>query len=406
MNAWRIRAGRGNCMTNSAAVAEKPTVRIPLSVPVLTGREQEYVQSCLTDGWVSSVGPFVTRFEKECAEYVGTRYAVATVNGTAALHLALLACGVQSGDAVLVPTFTFIATANAVRYCGATPIFFDCDADSLCMDSDGVRAFFETRCVRQSDGACIDRATGHRIAAVLPVHIFGHPADMWPLLAVASSYGVPVIEDAAGAIGSTYEGRKVGSLGRSGCYSFNGNKIITTGGGGMVVTDDERISTTVRHLSTQAKVPGNAYAHDAVGYNYRLTNVQAAIGVAQLERLDAKIARKRVIAARYAASFAESDAVQFVREQPNVRSNAWYQTIRVDSTRVASLIDTLEADGIQARPAYIPIHTFSMYRECPTFAIARAPSVAASCVNIPCTSDLTDEHVDWVAAHILASLHT
>ncbi|MDO8425094.1 MAG: LegC family aminotransferase [bacterium] len=374
--------------------------RIPLSVPVMTGREEEYVRSCITDGFVSSVGPFVTRFEKEVAAIVGSAHAVATVNGTAALHLALLACGVMPGDAVLVPTYTFIATANAVRYCGAEPVFFDCNPETLCMDGAHVRSYFATRCVRKADGAIMDRETGRRVAAVLPVHVFGQPADLAAIVDAATSYGVPVVEDAAGAMGSRYDGRHVGLFGRVGCFSFNGNKIVTCGGGGAVVTNDERIATLVRHLSTQAKRSGIAYDHDAVGFNYRLTNIQAALGTAQLEQLDAKVERKRAIAARYRAHFASSASVRCLGVEQRGRANAWLMTVRVDPDTREGLLAALACDGIEARPAYIPLHTLPMYQMSPTFALEHATRIAPGCVNLPCSADLTDALVDRVAERV------
>lgn len=266
---------------------------IPLSVPEISGNEWKYVKDCLDTGWVSSVGNYVTRFEEMVAHYVGTKYAVATVNGTSALHVSLIACEIQPNDEVIVPTLTFIAPANVIRYCNAYPVFMDCDADTLCINIQKVTDFITKEYEQRDDGYTYNKKTNRRIKAIIPVHIFGHPSDMDGLLEVCRGKNIDIIEDATESLGSEYKGQKTGSFGKIGCFSFNGNKIITTGGGGMIVTNDESIAKRIRHLTTQAKSDPFEYDHDEIGFNYRLTNVQAAMGVAQMERLDEFIAFKR-----------------------------------------------------------------------------------------------------------------
>ena len=257
----------------------EPRRVIPNAVPHLAGNEWKYLKECLDTNWVSSVGPFVDRFEREVAAYVGVPHAVATVNGTAALHVALLAAGVRPNDEVLVPALTFIATANAVSYCGAQPVFLDSEEVSWGLDAGKLADFLSRECAVK-DGQVINRATGRVVRAVLPVHLYGHPFDVDAVLEVAGRYPLTVVEDAAEALGARYRGRAVGCDGLVSCLSFNGNKIITTGGGGMVLTRDEKMAARVRQLTTQARTDAIEYIHEETGYNYRLTNLQAALGVA------------------------------------------------------------------------------------------------------------------------------
>ncbi len=366
---------------------------IPLSEPVFSGNEWTYVKECLDTGWVSSVGSFVDRFEQAVATYLGVQYAVAVTNGTAALHLALLVLGVEPEDAVLVPTLTFIAPVNTVRYVGAHPVFFDCDPKTLCIDAAKVRAYLETECERRVDGYTYDRASGRKIRAMLPVHVFGHPADMDAFVALGLHYNVRVIEDATESLGSLYKGRKAGALGDIGCVSFNGNKIITTGGGGMLVTNNKVWADRVRHLSTQAKKDPLTYDHDAIGYNYRLTNVQSAIGVAQLEQLAGFVVRKRDIAARYRALFAHVRAVELMTEQPWATSNQWLNTIMVEERHRDPLMAYVRSHGIEARPIWKLIHTLPMYRGDQAHSITEAPRLYAQCLNIPSSISLEDRDI-------------
>ncbi len=269
------------------AVAEAGT--IPLSVPELGGNEWLYVKECLDTNWVSSAGPFVDRFERMVAAFVGARFAVATASGTAALHLALLVAGIELDDEVIVSSLTFVAPVNAIRYIGAWPVFIDAEPNHWQMDSQKVADFLTTQCI-WANGELRNKSTGRRVKAILPVHILGHPCDMDPIVQIARKFELVVIEDATEALGARYKSRTVGKPGDVACFSFNGNKIITTGGGGMIVTDNERWAEKAKYLSTQAKDDPIEYIHDEIGYNYRLTNIQAALGVAQMEQLDKHIA--------------------------------------------------------------------------------------------------------------------
>lgn len=330
----------------------KPTP-IPLCEPSLSGREREYVDECLRTGWVSTAGPFVNRFEAAFAERLGLPEAVAVASGTAAIHLALLAVGVQPEDEVLVSSMTFIAPANAIRYVGAWPIFIDAEPDFWQMDLRIVREFLARDCEKTPDGL-INRSTGRRVSAILPVHILGHPVDLDAVLEIAAEYGLKVIEDSTESLGASCRNRPTGTIGHVGCFSFNGNKLITSGGGGMVVSSDSRILKTVRHLSTQAKEPGNEYIHDQIGFNYRLTNVQAALGFAQLEQVDEFLKKKRAIADAYRRDLAGVPGVEFQSEAGWAHSAWWLFTILAEASR--ELITALAAEGISSRPLWQPMH--------------------------------------------------
>jgi len=299
--------------TSSEPGAPAAEALIPLSVPEIRGNEWKYTKECLDTNWVSSIGPFVDRFEQELAARVGTGYAVATVNGTAALHVALLVAGIGPDDEVLVSTLTFIASANAIRYVGAWPVFVDAEPDYWQMDPQKTTDFLEKGC-RWNNGELRNRRTGRRVRAILPVHILGHPVDMDPILEVARKYGLAVIEDATESLGAKYKGRMGGHLGDAACFSFNGNKIITTGGGGMLVTDKEEWALKAKYLTTQAKDDPVEFRHDAVGYNYRLTNIQAAMGCAQFEVLDEYVNTKRRIAATYTEALRDVPGITPMRE--------------------------------------------------------------------------------------------
>ncbi len=334
---------------------------IPISEPYLGGREWDYIKECLDTGWVSSAGRFVDDFEARLAEEIGAKHAVSTVNGTAALHVALLAAGVGPDDEVLCPALTFIAPANAVRYVGAWPVFFDADPATWQMDPGLVAEFLAEKCEKceKRGGDLVNKATRRRVAAVLPVHILGHPVDMDPICAAAAEHGLQVIEDATESLGASYKGRKAGMLGRISCFSFNGNKLITSGGGGMIVTDDGEIARRARHLTTQARSGSDEYIHDEVGYNYRLTNIQAALGLAQLERLDYHVAAKRRLAAAYREMAGTVPGLDFMPEADWAESVFWLSTVLVDPDKFGMdcrrLRGFLSASGIQSRPLWQPM---------------------------------------------------
>jgi perosamine synthetase len=329
---------------------------IPLCVPELAGNEWRYVKECLDSNWLSSAGAYVERFEAAFAAHLGTAHAVAMMNGTSALHAALLAVGVGPGDEVLVSDLTFIAPANAVRYAGAEPVFVDAEPATWQMDPALVAEFLQEDCA-PGEGGLYNKASGRRIGAVLPVHILGHPADMDAICAAAAVHDVPVIEDAAEALGARYRGRPMGALGDAACFSFNGNKLITTGGGGMVVTGDAGLAERLRYLTTQAKCDPEEGVHGEVGYNYRLTSVQAALGMAQLERLEALVAAKRRIARRYNAALADLPGLVPMQEAAWAESAYWLYTVRVDpGLDRRRLRRRLNEAGVDVRPYWQPMH--------------------------------------------------
>lgn len=373
---------------------------IPLCVPEIRGKEWEYVKECLDTNWVSSVGPYVDRFERMVADYVGAKYAVATVNGTAALHIALLVARVQPDDEVLVSTLTFIAPANAVRYVGAWPVFIDAEPDFWQMDPQKVKDFLEKEC-RWHEGALYNKTSGRRVRAILPVHILGHPVDMDPILEMAQKYSLVVIEDAAESLGAKYKGRMVGHLGDIACFSFNGNKIITTGGGGMIVTDNEAWARKARYLTTQAKYDPVEYIHDEIGYNYRLSNIQAAMGVAQMEKLDEYIAAKRRIAGTYTVALQNVRDIAPMREAPWAFSTYWLYTVFVDSRRLG--LDSREIHrrlaewGIQTRFLWRPVHLNKPYEALNYLQkYPVAEHLYRECLSLPSSVGLTEESQNFV----------
>ncbi|MDP2167703.1 MAG: LegC family aminotransferase [Thermodesulfovibrionales bacterium] len=373
--------------------------KIPLSVPHVKGNEWKYIKDCLDTGWVSSVGSYVDRFENALKDYVGTGFAVAAVNGTASLHVALIVSGVAPGDEVIVPALTFIAPVNAVKYCNAEPVFMDSD-DTLCIDPKKAAEFLSEFGEVKDDGFTYNKKTGRRIKALVPVHVFGHPSDMDGLLDVSRKYNIDVIEDATESLGSTYKGRQTGSFGKLGCFSFNGNKIITTGGGGMIVTGDEKLAKRVRHLTTQAKSDPFEYDHDEIGYNYRLTNIQAAMGVAQMEVLDEFVSIKRKNAALYSRLLSGLDEAEFLGEKEWAKGNRWFYTLKVPAGHKAPLMQRLIREGIEVRPVWKLIHTLRMYQDCLAYRIEKAVEAYETCINIPASVSLKEEEIVYVAGKI------
>jgi perosamine synthetase len=332
---------------------------IPLCVPEIRGNEWTYVKECLDTNFVSSVGPFVDRFEAELSAYVGTKYAVATSTGTAALHVSLLVAGIGAEDEVLVSTLTFIAPVNAIRYIGAWPVFIDAEAGTWEMDPQKVHDFLKSDCHRV-DGELRNRHTGRRVRAIMPVHILGHPVDMDPIMALARQYDLLVIEDATESLGARYKGTMTGHIGDIACFSFNGNKIITTGGGGMIVTDNEAWAHKAKYLTTQAKDDPLEFIHNEVGFNYRLTNLQAALGCAQLEQLNDYIAIKRQIADTYTKALGGIPGLTPMPQAPWAEGIFWMYTILVDPAEYGidsrEIMRKLAGTAIQARPLWQPGH--------------------------------------------------
>jgi perosamine synthetase len=366
---------------------------IPLAVPNLAGREAEYLQECITSTFVSTVGPFVGRFEEMVAEASGAKYAVATSAGTTALHAALVASGVRHGDLVIAPSFTFIASVAAIAHCGAQPWLFDVAADSWTLDPHLLAATLETETQRAEDGSLCHKATGQRVAAILPVYTLGIPADMDPIIALAEKYRLPVVADAAAALGTGYKNRPSGSLGADfTMFSFNGNKTVTAGGGGAIVTDDEDKAKLFRHLTTTARV-GADYDHDMVGFNYRMTNIQAAVGCAQMENLDLFLNAKRRIAIAYRDAFADLDMVEPFPDPDYVRNGHWFAgvVLRRDFARhLPDLRGRLREAGIDARPFWKPAHLQAPYAAAPATAMPVSDDIWPRVLTLPCSTGLSD----------------
>ena len=383
-----------------------PRRPIPNAVPHLAGNEWKYLKECLDTNWVSSAGPFVDRFEREVAAYAGVPHAIATVNGTAALHVALVAAGVRPGEEVLVPALTFIATANAVSYCGAQPVFLDSEEASWGLDAGKMAEFLSRECVVKA-GQVVNRTSGRVVRAVLPVHLYGHPCDLDAVLEVAARYPLAVVEDAAEALGSTYRGRRVGCEGLVSCLSFNGNKIITAGGGGMVITRDEALARRVRSLTTQARSDATEYVHEDIGFNYRLTNIQAALGVAQLEQLEGFIAAKRATAEHYRQAFARVPGVAVFTEAPWARSTYWMTSVLFAGGHpadVPALVRALTAAGVGARPLWLPLHRQPVFRAAQAYKIEVASRLYQRGLSLPCSVGITPEERAAVVAALLGAL--
>ena len=390
--------------TETLAPGAPPAVdTIPLSVPEIRGNEWRYVKECLDTNWVSSVGAYVDQFEQMVARQAETRHGVATVNGTAALHIALLVAGVRPEDEVLVSTLTFIAPVNAIRYVGAWPVFIDAEPTYWQMDPSRVVDFLEKGC-RWSDGALYNRRTGRRVTAVIPVHILGHPVDVDPIIEVARKFCLKVIDDATEGLGATYKGRSLGCLGDIACFSFNGNKIITTGGGGMIVTDNDEWARKAKYLTTQAKDDPVEYIHGEVGYNYRLTNLLAAIGCAQMEQLSAYVAAKRKIAARYTDQLHDLPGIMPMATAPWAVSTHWMCTILVNEEKFGMdsrrLMQTLDSKRIQCRPLWQPIHQSPAHAASFIEAMPVAERLAREALSLPCSVGLTESEQDRVIAAV------
>ncbi len=372
---------------------------IPLAVPHLGGNEWKYVKECLDTNWVSSVGTYVDRFEIDLASYVGRERAVATTSGTAALHLALLIAGVGQDDEVLVSDMTFIAPANAIRYVGAFPVLVDADPAHWEMDTQKLADFMANGC-EWKGGALINRTTHRRVRAIMPVHILGHPCDMDPILELARQYDLKVIEDATESLGALYKGRPVGSHGDIACFSFNGNKVITTGGGGMLVTDSQELADRARYLSTQAKDDPIEYVHGEVGYNYRLTNVQAAIGVAQMEQLDEFVAKKRHIADMYHRGLGHLPGVTVQVEAEWADTTSWLSTVLFDAASYGrdarATMAHLQKNGIQTRPLWQPMHSSTVFADCFATDCSVSERLYGEALSLPSSVDLTDQQLEKV----------
>jgi perosamine synthetase len=364
---------------------------VALHEPSFKGNEWLYLKECLDSTFVSSVGKFVDRFEADLASFTGAKHAVAVVNGTAALHIALKLAGVTAGDEVLVPALTFVASANAVTYCNAVPHFVDSETGTLGIDAVKLRDYLASH-TEQHAGQCVNRTTQRVIRAVAPMHTFGHPVDIAGLLAVAHDFNLAVVEDAAESLGSYYQGQHTGTFGQFGTLSFNGNKTVTTGGGGAILTNNAELARHAKHLTTTAKLPHAwEYRHDEIGYNYRLPNLNAALGCAQLEQLPAMLAAKRELFHRYQAAFAPLGGVTLVAEPAHCSSNYWLQALLLD-TQVADQRDAIlkasNESGVMTRPAWGLMHELAAFKDCPHMDLACAQGLVRRLINIPSSSSL------------------
>lgn len=379
---------------------------IPLSVPNFEGNEEKYVNDAVKSTWVSTGGGYVSKFEETLAQYVKMPQAVATASGTAALHLSLVVAGVGCGDEVIATTLTFIAAVNPIRYVGAQPVFVDCD-DYLCMDPKSVRSFLESSCEIR-DGKTYNKTTGAHVKAIMPVHVFGNICNMEAIMDIAAEYNLIVVEDATEALGSycregRYAGKFAGTIGDFGCYSFNGNKIITTGGGGMLVSNNPEWAKRAKHLSTQAKADEVRFYHDEIGYNYRMTNLQAALGVAQMECLEKFITVKERNYDFYKAALHGKNGLEILPFREDIRANKWFYSVLLKDCGKSTddILSGMSEAKIQTRPIWALIADLPPYRDCQRTDLSKAQYYFKRVMNIPCTTNLTLEDAQVVADRML-----
>jgi perosamine synthetase len=362
-----------------------PAGKIRVASPVIGQTEKRYVDDCLDSGWISSIGDYLKRFEEGFARFCGVKHAIATNNGTTAIHLALVALGIGPGDEVILPTLTYVATANAVRYCGATPVFVDCDEETLNID---VRAI-------------ADKITS-RTRAIIPVHLYGHPVDMDPILELAAEHNLYVVEDAAEAHGAKYKGKVVGSIGNCATFSFYGNKILTTGEGGMVTTDDDILAAKLRLYRGQGMDPNRRYWHPVIGYNYRMTNVAAAIGCAQLERIDEALANRKRLAFWYSSGLAKIPGLVLPIQKEYAEHVYWMYTVllpEASADKRDMVCEILDAHGVETRPVFYPMHVLPPYQE-DMARYPKATACAARGINLPTHELLTQDEVAYICEHL------
>ena len=382
---------------------------IPLSIPNFEGNERKYVDDAIDQGWVSTGGAYITKLEKMMAEYLNVDNVAACQSGTAALHLALISCGVKPGDMVIVPTLTFIAAVNPVKYQFADPVFMDCD-DSLCMDPVKLRKFCAEEC-KTENNILIHKATGKAVKAVVVVHVFGNLADMEAIMKIADEYNLKVIEDATEALGSRYTegvlaGKYAGTIGDYGAFSFNGNKIITTGGGGAITSRDSAEVDHIRYLSTQAKDDPHYYIHNEVGYNYRMTNLQAALGVAQMEELPEFVERKHRNYDLYKTLFDGFEHARLLEFREGTYSNQWFYSLELDmdylKCSLRDVITRLQDKGVQTRAIWGLIHEQIPYKDALAYEMEKAPYYSSCILNFPSSTQITEEEIRIVVEEIMA----
>ena len=371
---------------------------IPLSVPNISGNEIKYVNEALADGWVSSVGPHVDKFEKAFAEYNGSKYAVACMNGTAAIHISLLLCGVEPNDEVIAPNLTFVAPLNAISYCFAHPVLMDSDWKTIGIDVDKLSSFIKEETFIK-DGFTYNKTSKRRIKAIIPMHALGYPVDMDSLLQICNECNIDVIEDATESLGSEYKDTKTGNFSKLGCFSFNGNKIITTGGGGMIVTNDKELAQKAKHLTTTAKTDPIEYDHDEVGYNYRMVNILAAFGLGQIERITEFVNVKRKNLELYKRLTQELPGMYIHTEPVNTKSNYWMYSLVFEKGfkyTVREMVDIFAKNQIQTRPIWKLMNMLPMYKNVQAYHCEISQDIYNRVLSIPCSTDLTEEDINRV----------
>lgn len=356
---------------------------IPLHEPRFIGNEKKYLNDCIDSTFVSSVGKYVDTFEKEFAKTVGSKFAIATVNGTAALHISLLLAGIKRDDEVITQPLTFIATSNAISYIGAKPIFLDVDLDTMGLSPKSLKNFLETNC-EVKENICINKTTGKKIKACVPMHTFGHPCRIDEIKEICDIWNITLVEDAAESLGSFYKNKHTGTFGKIGAFSFNGNKIITSGGGGVIVTDDEVLAKRAKHITTTAKIPHPyEYVHDEIAYNYRLPNINAALLVAQLEQLERFLVSKRELATKYKEFFSNLD-INFIEEPKDSESNYWLQAILlIDINQRNEFLEFSNKNGVMTRPIWRLMNELEMFKDCQKDDLKNAKYLEERVVNIP-----------------------
>lgn len=384
----------GNTLPEEVLKAIRSVVgagQISLHEPRFEGSEWKYLKECLDSSYVSSAGKFVDQFEKELAEYTGAKHAISVVNGTAALHIALKLAGVVAGDEVLIPALTFVATANAVTYCNATPHFIDSEENTLGMNVNKLQSYL-LRNTSQVSGQCVNRKSGRIIRALIPMHTFGHPNDLDGLLAISNDFNIALVEDAAESLGSYFKGKHTGTFGMLGTLSFNGNKTITTGGGGAILTNDSELAKKAKHITTTAKTPHVwEFHHDQVGFNYRMPNLNAALGCAQLEQLPEKLLAKRKLFKKYEEAFAKIEGIKLFAETNNCQSNYWLQTLILDESQANQrdlILQITNKDEIMTRPAWELVNTLPPYLNTPKMDLTTSESLMKRIINIPSSPNL------------------
>lgn len=371
---------------------------IPLSVPNLSGNEWEYIKDCLDTNWVSSVGSYVTKFEQITAEYTGAKYAIATSNGTSAIQISLLLAGVKSNDLVIVPNITFVASINAIKYIGANPVLIDINTENWQMDLDLLEEFLINHTITENK-TCIHKITKQAIRAILPVHVLGNICDMDKIVSLANTYYLNIVEDSTEALGSYYKGKHAGTIGKFGTLSYNGNKLITTGGGGMILTDDEVLAKKAKHLTTQAKSKSDEYFHDEVGYNFRLVNILAAMGVAQMEQLSTFLNNKSTISNFYNSRLSNIEGFANQKVLADVKPNFWLYTVKLP--RAKELLAYFKELKIEARPFWIPMNQLpANVNDIYYTHIDISNSVYQSCVSLPCSTGISDNELETVVKNI------